>query len=115
MKQQLEVFKSNLETFARKHKKDINKDPQLRKHFQVMCASIGVDPLASNKGFWAEMLGVGDFYYELGVQAIQVCVSSAKKGLIHTGLHERTGKNRRIDAATELTGASTAVTGQEIE
>mmetsp|Transcript_17280 Transcript_17280/g.21993 ORF Transcript_17280/g.21993 Transcript_17280/m.21993 type:complete len:83 (+) Transcript_17280:25-273(+) len=46
MKQQLEVFKSNLETFARKHKKDINKDPQLRKHFQVMCASIGVDPLA---------------------------------------------------------------------
>ena len=33
-----------------------------------MCASIGVDPLASSKGFWSEMLGVGDFYYELGVQ-----------------------------------------------
>jgi len=25
-----------------------------------------VDPLASNKGFWAELLGIGDFYYELG-------------------------------------------------
>jgi hypothetical protein len=28
----------------------------------------GVDPLASNKGFWAQLLGVGDFYYELAVQ-----------------------------------------------
>ena len=37
-----------------------------------MCSKIGVDPLASNKGFWAEMLGVGDFYYELGVQIIEV-------------------------------------------
>ncbi len=33
-----------------------------------MCASVGVDPLASNKGFWTELLGFGDFYYELGVQ-----------------------------------------------
>ena len=33
-----------------------------------MCASIGVDPLASGKGFWSNMLDIGDFYYELGVQ-----------------------------------------------
>ena len=33
---------------------------------QEMCASIGVDPLASNKGFWSNMLDIGDFYYELG-------------------------------------------------
>ena len=33
-----------------------------------MCTSIGVDPLASSKGFWSEMLGFGDFYYELAVQ-----------------------------------------------
>ena len=26
----------------------------------------GVDPLASNKGFWNDLLGVGDYYYELG-------------------------------------------------
>ena len=32
-----------------------------------MCASIGVDPLASNKGFWSNMLDIGDFYYELGI------------------------------------------------
>ncbi len=30
--------------------------------------SPGVDPLASGKGFWAELLGVGDFYFELTVQ-----------------------------------------------
>ena len=34
---------------------------------QEMCASIGVDPLASNKGFWSNMLDIGDFYYELGI------------------------------------------------
>ena len=31
-----------------------------------MCANIGVDPLASGKGFWSNMLDIGDFYYELG-------------------------------------------------
>uniref|UniRef100_A0A8C5IXA3 Vacuolar-sorting protein SNF8 n=1 Tax=Junco hyemalis TaxID=40217 RepID=A0A8C5IXA3_JUNHY len=29
----------------------------------------------SGKGFWAEVLGVGDFYYELGVQIIEVCLA----------------------------------------
>ena len=37
-----------------------------------MCSKIGVDPLASSKGFWAQLLGVGDFYYELGVQIVEV-------------------------------------------
>ncbi|ETM99449.1 hypothetical protein, variant [Phytophthora nicotianae INRA-310] len=36
-----------------------------------MCAKIGVDPLASKKGFWSELLDVGDFYYELAVQIIE--------------------------------------------
>ena len=36
-----------------------------------MCAAIGVDPLASSKGFWAEMLGMGDYYYELGVRVVE--------------------------------------------
>ena len=47
---------------------DITRDPAFRAQFHAMCAAAGVDPLASNKGFWAEMLGFGDFYYELGVQ-----------------------------------------------
>eukprot|EP01102_Stenamoeba_stenopodia_P022861 TRINITY_DN9680_c0_g1_i2.p1 TRINITY_DN9680_c0_g1~~TRINITY_DN9680_c0_g1_i2.p1 ORF type:complete len:255 (+),score=64.39 TRINITY_DN9680_c0_g1_i2:31-765(+) len=84
MKEQLKLFKENLEAFAMKYKKQINKDPEFRKHFQVMCASIGVDPLASNKGFWAELLGVGDFYYELAVQIVEVCLRTRERngGLI---------------------------------
>jgi ESCRT-II complex subunit VPS22 len=74
----LATFKENLEEFAKKHKKDINKNPHFRAQFQKMCAKVGVDPLASNKGFWAEILGVGDFYYELGVQIIDVCISTRK-------------------------------------
>ena len=41
-----------------------------------MCSKIGVDPLASNKGFWSDLLGVGDFYSELGVQIIQICLQT---------------------------------------
>ena len=42
------------------------RDPEFRRRFQEMCAQIGVDPLASGKGFWSNMLDIGDFYYELG-------------------------------------------------
>ncbi|KAI8335796.1 EAP30/Vps36 family-domain-containing protein [Chlamydoabsidia padenii] len=79
LQQQLETFKQNLEEFAWKHQKDIKKDPLFRSHFQRMCANIGVDPLASNKGFWADMLGVGDFYYELGIQIIEACMQTRSR------------------------------------
>nr|CAG8541582.1 6971_t:CDS:2 [Entrophospora candida] len=87
LKQQLQLFKTNLEEFARKYRKDIRKDPLFRTHFQRMCTNIGVDPLASNKGFWAELLGVGDFYYELAIQIIEVCLSTKGRngGLIELG------------------------------
>ncbi|KAK4852684.1 hypothetical protein QYF36_026179 [Acer negundo] len=44
---------------------DIRKNPTFISQFPEMCAKVGVDPLASNKGFWAELLGIGDFYYEI--------------------------------------------------
>lgn len=28
----------------------------------------------ASKGFWAEVLGVGDFYYELGIQIVETCL-----------------------------------------
>lgn len=77
MVQQMEKFRSNLEDYAAKHKNEIRKNPQFRRQFQEMCASIGVDPLASGKGFWSELLGVGDLYYELGVQVVELCVATA--------------------------------------
>ncbi len=79
MAKQTETFREKLEEFAREHKSDIKKDPEFRRHFQEMCASIGVDPLASSKGFWSEMLGVGDFYYELSVQIVEVCMAASHR------------------------------------
>ena len=46
MAEQITVFKENLEEFAKKYKKEINKNPEFRKYFQDMCTKIGVDPLA---------------------------------------------------------------------
>ena len=94
MQSQLDTFRSNLEEFAAKHKNEIKKNAEFRQHFQQMCARIGVDPLAckylglslfiyqsvlhiheytvsASKGFWAEMLGVGDFYYEASFLSIR--------------------------------------------
>jgi ESCRT-II complex subunit VPS22 len=94
MRERLAHFKSCLEAFALKHRcaalliraalsaraslirsrarhtrsAEIRADPAFRAQFHAMCASTGVDPLASNKGAWAQLLGFGDFYYELGVQ-----------------------------------------------
>jgi ESCRT-II complex subunit VPS22 len=41
----------------------------------------------ANKGFWAELLGVGDFYYELAIQITEVCLSTKGRngGLIELG------------------------------
>ncbi|KAL9641755.1 hypothetical protein ABK040_015738 [Willaertia magna] len=95
MKERLDIFRQSLEEFAKKHKKDINKNPEFRHQFQQMCSKIGVDPLASNKGFWAELLGVGDFYYELGIQIIEVCLQTKNQngGLIE--LDELTQRVKR--------------------
>lgn len=103
MAKQTETFRSKLEEFAREHKHDIKKDPEFRRHFQEMCASIGVDPLASSKGFWSEMLGFGDFYYELSVQIVEVCMAASHRtgGLMDVGelrkrLIKSRGKNQDI-------------------
>lgn len=101
MSKQLEVFRTNLEEFATKHKKEIRKNAQFRRQFQEMCASIGVDPLASGKGFWS-VLGIGDFYYELSVQIVEVCLATNYKngGLIsldelRVRLIQSRGKNKQ--------------------
>ena len=81
----MDKFKANLEEFAYKYKDEIRRDARFRKQFQDMCANIGVDPLASSKGFWSEMLGVSDFYYELAVQIIEQCTSMEERtgGLVY--------------------------------
>ncbi|XP_075252751.1 vacuolar-sorting protein SNF8-like [Convolutriloba macropyga] len=100
MIKQMNVFKTNLEDFAVKHRSELKKNPEFRAHFQQMCAQIGVDPLASSKGYWAQTLGVGDYYYELGVQIIEVCMATrpVNGGLIPIDdLRKRLNKTRKAD------------------
>ena len=85
VKETLDAFKESLSEFAKKHRERINSDPEFRQQFHSMCVSVGVDPLASSKGFWADILGVGDFYFELGVKIIQACLETRNdnRGLMH--------------------------------
>ncbi|KAG0048282.1 ESCRT-II subunit protein snf8 [Gryganskiella cystojenkinii] len=107
----METFRANLESFARVHRKDIQKDPIFRMHFQKMCGNIGVDPLASSKGYWGELLGVGDFYYELGIQIIDVCLSTRA---LNGGLMELSEVKRRVERMRGVRNPSTKATSNNI-
>ncbi|XP_063902585.1 vacuolar-sorting protein SNF8-like [Zophobas morio] len=78
MTEQMELFKSQIETFSKNHRHEIIKNPELRTYFLRMCSHCGIDPLASSKAFWAKFLGIGDYYYELAVHIVQVCFASQK-------------------------------------
>ncbi|KAF9244657.1 EAP30/Vps36 family-domain-containing protein [Melanogaster broomeanus] len=89
LESQLTQFRSALGHFAQNHRESIRSDPKFRHAFQQMCSSIGVDPLAGPRkgGWWAEMLGMGDWQYELGVQIVDLCVSTRERngGVIEMG------------------------------
>ncbi|XP_011211459.2 vacuolar-sorting protein SNF8 [Bactrocera dorsalis] len=110
MSKQMEVFRLKLEEFAVKHKTDIRKNSQFRKQFQEMCAAIGVDPLATGKGFWS-VLGMGDFYYELSVQVVEVCLAANHKT---GGLMELNELRRRLIAARGQSAVHQEITNEDI-
>lgn len=110
MTKQMEVFRIKLEEFAIKHKDDIRKNSQFRKQFQDMCAAIGVDPLATGKGFWS-VLGMGDFYYELSVQVVEVCLAANHKT---GGLMELDELRRRLIAARGKNAVHQEITKEDI-
>jgi ESCRT-II complex subunit VPS22 len=72
-------FRSQLQQFAAKHRHRINSDPEFRKRFHQMCMTTGVDPLASNKGIFADILGIGQFYFELGVGVVEICLKTRSR------------------------------------
>ncbi|KAH7334575.1 EAP30/Vps36 family-domain-containing protein [Rhizoctonia solani] len=78
---QMNSFRTALTRFAAQHRAQIRADPAFRTAFTSMCASLGVDPLAGPRdgGLWAELLGLGDFSFELGVQIVDVCVEARDK------------------------------------
>lgn len=86
-KTQLQSLRAALTEFAQKHRDRINSDPQFRQAFCEMCVAAGVDPLASSKGLWDELLGVGQFYNELAVQVLTACLRTrdVNGGLLDLG------------------------------
>ncbi|KDN45948.1 winged helix DNA-binding domain-containing protein [Tilletiaria anomala UBC 951] len=93
LRSQLDTFANALRSFASSHRNDIRRDPAFRHAFQKMCVSIGVDPLAGAPssasgassrggaagkmaGLWNNLLGLGDWQYELGIQVVDVCIST---------------------------------------
>jgi len=75
MREQMALFKDKLEEFALNHRAEIRKDPAFRAQFHIMCANIGVDPLASNKA------SLDGFHALLGLFA---CTSEATLGWLIT-------------------------------
>jgi len=76
-----------------------------------MCAEIGVDPLAGPRrgGWWTEVLGVvGDWQYELGVQIVDICVSTRER---NGGMIEMSELLRLL---TKLRGGTEEVTEEDV-
>ncbi|KAF5382273.1 hypothetical protein D9757_008955 [Collybiopsis confluens] len=106
LQNQLSSFRSALSTFAANHREDILSDPSFRHRFTQMCSSIGVDPLAGPRkgGFWAELLpGLGDWQYELGVQIVDVCVSTRERNGGMIELSELVRLVRKLRGAGQIT------------
>lgn len=110
MTKQMEVFRAKLEEFAMKHKEDIRKNSQFRRQFQEMCAAIGVDPLTTTKSFWS-VLGMNDFYYELGVQVVEVCLAMNNKT---GGFMELNELRKRLITARGQNAAHQEITNEDI-
>ncbi|KAI5120125.1 hypothetical protein M0805_001893 [Coniferiporia weirii] len=110
LRAQLTQFRSALVHFASTHREKIKRDPAFRHAFSQMCASIGVDPLADggarrgSGGWWSEILGLADWNLELGVQIVDICVSTRERngGLIEMAeLVRLLGKLRGSAKVTE--------------
>jgi len=86
--EQMDAFRINLQEFAGKHKKEIRKNAAFRRQFQEMCAAVGVDPLQSSSNFWTKLLGVGNFYYELAIQIVEVCMATSHRNGGIMGINE---------------------------
>jgi len=100
---QMSEFKTNLERFAAKYKSDIRKSGEFRRHFQQMCAITGVDPLRSSANFWVKLLGVGDLYYELAIQIVEIFLSTSNRNggvMSIEELHKRVLASRKDDSIT---------------
>ncbi|GAA5820075.1 hypothetical protein JCM10212_006427 [Sporobolomyces blumeae] len=110
---QLETFQQALSTFSSQHRTKILSSPEFRTHFSQLCAELGVDPLGGGaKGLW-DKIGVGDWYYALGVQVVDVCLQKRDRGGGLVALDEVIKDVRKLRSApksTKRTPPSTTTT-----
>lgn len=77
-----------------------------------MCATLGVDPLQSSSNFWTKMLGVGDFYYELAIQVVEVCLATSHRT---GGFMQLNDLVRRVKASRNVARVKYGSSADEIE
>lgn len=112
---QLATFQQALSRFSSLHRQQILSSPSFRTHFSQLCHELGVDPLGGGaKGLW-DKIGVGDWYYALGVQVVDVCLAKRERGGGLVALDEVLHGVERLRHPTGGGGsASTDVTEQDI-
>jgi ESCRT-II complex subunit VPS22 len=111
VKSTLEEFRQTLVEFAVKYKDRINEDAEFRHQFHQMCSSINVDPLASSKGFWADLLGVGDYYFEIAVRVVDMSVRDRKVSGGIMPLDDMVRRLNKSDDATKVLSKSSGAHG----
>eukprot|EP00920_Eleutheroschizon_duboscqi_P004209 GHVT01009690.1.p1 GENE.GHVT01009690.1~~GHVT01009690.1.p1 ORF type:complete len:284 (-),score=19.27 GHVT01009690.1:2610-3461(-) len=112
-----ENFKNKLTQFALAHRERIVKDPTFRQHFHEMCTAVGVDPLASSKSVWTRILGIGNFYTELSIQVLTVCMITRDDngGLLEIQQCLRQLRNLRSGVAGDVASISASDVRRAIE
>lgn len=115
LKALVSAFREHLEHFAEQHRDTIRANGQFRAKFMRMCLHMGVDPLRSQKGFWAQLLGISDFYYEIGIQVIECCMQRRSYGglvdieCVHSYVRRRRGLEAQSEDAKVGDSSSSAM------
>ncbi|KAG0653926.1 hypothetical protein C6P46_002067 [Rhodotorula mucilaginosa] len=113
---QLATFQQALSRFSSQHRQQILSSPSFRTHFSQLCNELGVDPLGGGaKGLW-DKIGVGDWYYALGVQVVDVCLAKRERGGGLVALDEVLQGVERLRSAggKAAPGSTSEVTEQDI-
>ncbi|ORM40519.1 Vacuolar-sorting protein SNF8 [Babesia sp. Xinjiang] len=72
----IEDFKVDLYAFIAKYKEVINADPSFRIEFLEICDLLGVDPLSSSSSALSRTLGLTNYYVEITVRLLEVCIQT---------------------------------------
>ncbi|KAK4047770.1 ESCRT II complex subunit Dot2 [Microbotryomycetes sp. JL221] len=118
----LATFQQALSTFSTHHRQKILSSPEFRSHFTQLCRELGVDPLGgASKGIW-DKVGLGDWYFALGVQIVDVCLQLRDRNgglvaldeVIHNVMALRTGRNTTNSTFVAPSASTTPASGNPL-